>query len=292
MWAAGIGLAIFLPIAYLLARPVASRVVVMHTRFKIAGLAIVGSALPIAMAGVYLTGTSREEAATTILTVGIGLAIFLPIAYHFRPGWGARETARRERQRLEAERQRLGAERRERREREYAEWGKRRIARIKADSRAKIERAERRHRREMALALVRDRDNERCHYCGSENGRHLTYLVPLTHGGEDDADNLVLACRSCDQRQRSKIGDIRRVDIYDRDDGRCAYCRVRLAREGNWHVDHVFPRSRGGGDGAENLVLTCANCNLSKGDRTLDEWARTASEPLAPPPRGPDRHRG
>ena len=40
-----------------------------------------------------------------------------------------------------------------------------------------------------------------------------------------------------------------------------------------WPVrDHVIPRSRGGSDNAENLVLSCNGCNSSKGARTPEEW--------------------
>jgi len=46
------------------------------------------------------------------------------------------------------------------------------------------------------------------------------------------------------------------------------YCDAPAA-----HVDHVIPRSRGGSDDIDNLVPACARCNLSKGARTLQEWA-------------------
>ncbi len=46
----------------------------------------------------------------------------------------------------------------------------------------------------------------------------------------------------------------------------CAYC-TRPAST----VDHVVPRSRGGGNTWENLVACCRDCNNRKGDRTLSE---------------------
>lgn len=36
--------------------------------------------------------------------------------------------------------------------------------------------------------------------------------------------------------------------------------------------DHVFPWSRGGGDGPGNRVPACTSCNSSKGDDTPEEW--------------------
>jgi len=48
----------------------------------------------------------------------------------------------------------------------------------------------------------------------------------------------------------------------------CHYCGS-LASE----VDHVIPRSRGGGLDPENLVSACYSCNREKRDLTPDEWA-------------------
>lgn len=52
--------------------------------------------------------------------------------------------------------------------------------------------------------------------------------------------------------------------------GRCAYCDA-LAE----HLDHVHPLSKGGADAEHNIVPACQKCNLSKGAKTLAEWAET-----------------
>jgi hypothetical protein len=49
----------------------------------------------------------------------------------------------------------------------------------------------------------------------------------------------------------------------------CAYCGqsgdMERGPDGRtWHIDHAYPRSRGGGDERSNLVLACSTCNLSK----------------------------
>ena len=36
-------------------------------------------------------------------------------------------------------------------------------------------------------------------------------------------------------------------------------------------LDHVIPRSRGGGDTWENIVTACVKCNIKKGNRTPKE---------------------
>ena len=52
--------------------------------------------------------------------------------------------------------------------------------------------------------------------------------------------------------------------------GRCNACRRAM---GAFHVDHRQPLSRGGSNWPANLQLLCPPCNLSKGDKTPDEWA-------------------
>lgn len=55
-------------------------------------------------------------------------------------------------------------------------------------------------------------------------------------------------------------------DAIKRRDKRCAYCGGRPET-----VDHVFPRSRGGGNTWLNLVAACFKCNQAKAARTPAE---------------------
>lgn len=57
-----------------------------------------------------------------------------------------------------------------------------------------------------------------------------------------------------------------RRGLLERDRHRCAYCEGR----GNT-VDHVLPRSRGGGNTWMNTVAACGPCNARKADRTPEE---------------------
>lgn len=56
--------------------------------------------------------------------------------------------------------------------------------------------------------------------------------------------------------------------------GLCAYCGQPM---GLYHVDHVVPLIRGGGNDAANLALACPSCNISKKDKGLLEWAALCS---------------
>ncbi len=48
----------------------------------------------------------------------------------------------------------------------------------------------------------------------------------------------------------------------------CAGCGKRSPYRALFHIDHVYPRSRGGKTTEVNLQLLCRPCNLAKGDRT------------------------
>ncbi|MFC3628234.1 HNH endonuclease [Paracoccus angustae] len=60
-----------------------------------------------------------------------------------------------------------------------------------------------------------------------------------------------------------------RREVMDRDGSVCAYCGDT---DGPFHIDHIFPYSRGGSDDPENLTVACQTCNFSKGAMTVEEW--------------------
>lgn len=70
---------------------------------------------------------------------------------------------------------------------------------------------------------------------------------------------------------KAVITPLTRRKVYERDLGRCAYCRVELD-PANWHADHVVPWARGGPTVLENLVAACPPCNMAKHDSTVAEW--------------------
>lgn len=58
--------------------------------------------------------------------------------------------------------------------------------------------------------------------------------------------------------------------MHEDQGGLCAYCGVDL--NGEFHVDHMVPISRGGRNDWTNLAVTCPFCNWSKNDRTAEEF--------------------
>lgn len=58
--------------------------------------------------------------------------------------------------------------------------------------------------------------------------------------------------------------------LFARDSYTCQYCgrhRSELGYRESLTRDHVVPKSRGGGNGWQNVVAACSRCNLEKGDR-------------------------
>ena len=58
--------------------------------------------------------------------------------------------------------------------------------------------------------------------------------------------------------------------IEIRDKGKCQYCGKKLSKSEKT-IDHVIPKSRGGENSWENVVLCCKKCNKKKGDKTPEE---------------------
>ena len=48
---------------------------------------------------------------------------------------------------------------------------------------------------------------------------------------------------------------------------------IACGRKDNIEVDHIYPVSRGGGDGESNLQPLCTLCNRAKGVMTMKEWS-------------------
>ncbi|XAL97994.1 HNH endonuclease [Phycisphaeraceae bacterium D3-23] len=72
---------------------------------------------------------------------------------------------------------------------------------------------------------------------------------------------------------------LNRRNIFARDHNHCQYCRRKFPMT-DLSLDHVVPRSQGGGTSWENLVCCCVKCNTKKGGRT----PKQAQMPLAQKP--------
>jgi hypothetical protein len=113
-----------------------------------------------------------------------------------------------------------------------------------------------------------------------------------------DCGSLSDQVRCLEHRGTPRNGSTRRwrkvrAAVLKRDGYRCRYCGAEATT-----VDHVRPVVSGGTDREDNLVAACADCNGTKGDKTLDAFGSTPSDAndLAlrlglriPPPPNPQR---
>ena len=75
---------------------------------------------------------------------------------------------------------------------------------------------------------------------------------------------------------------ISRRALFARDGWKCVYCGTT---NGRLTLDHVVPRSRGGDSVWENVVTSCAPCNLKKGNKALEDTGmKLQTQPRAPSP--------
>ena len=64
-----------------------------------------------------------------------------------------------------------------------------------------------------------------------------------------------------------------RKSIHARERGQCFYCLRRTSSTVH-SLDHVVPRSRSGPNSYRNLVSTCMECNVAKGEKSADDFLR------------------
>jgi len=136
-----------------------------------------------------------------------------------------------------------------------------------------------------------------------EDGKYLTYdfegwlaIADLQWELERERHDWVHAVRypiavprvvrlySYDRIPRERVRLTRR-NLFARERNQCMYCGTQFPTS-ELTIDHVVPRSQGGGDSWENLVAACRSCNARKGGRTPDQ----AGMALMRAPRAPRRN--
>lgn len=101
-----------------------------------------------------------------------------------------------------------------------------------------------------------------------------TTIKAMRAAGIPDSTILEAVVEMDQQRRRQgprSAAREQREAVLERDGFACVYCGEA---EGPLHCDHVIPYSRGGWTSLDNLVTACRRCNISKKDRTPDEWRR------------------
>lgn len=67
---------------------------------------------------------------------------------------------------------------------------------------------------------------------------------------------------------RAKFSEFKRLKIYKKYDGHCAYCKGYVDVT-FFTIDHIIPLAKGGSNLYENLALACMRCNFKKSDKIV-----------------------
>ena len=95
-----------------------------------------------------------------------------------------------------------------------------------------------------------------------ENSRGEIHTVSSSYAIPSVIRLMLGARRPCQERR------LTRLEVFARDGFVCQYCG-RHTRD--LTLDHVVPRSQGGGHHWQNVVSACKHCNRKKGGRTPEE---------------------
>lgn len=72
----------------------------------------------------------------------------------------------------------------------------------------------------------------------------------------------------------SKEKERKKELIRRKSDNRCFYCLREFTTWDDFGTDHKIPKSKGGTNDIENLVLACRKCNGLKGNYLIEDWKK------------------
>ncbi len=75
-------------------------------------------------------------------------------------------------------------------------------------------------------------------------------------------------CDKCKKKKNNEQNCKKRFNILKKFNFTCQYCG-RKAPEVVLHIDHIFPKSKGGRFALDNLTVACKECNVGKSDILL-----------------------
>ena len=77
-------------------------------------------------------------------------------------------------------------------------------------------------------------------------------------------------------QRRKTISKSLREMVFKKTNGRCGYCGDVLMTipSRRWHIDHMHPLSRSGGNEIDNLIAACFPCNNLKHNGTVNDFRR------------------
>jgi 5-methylcytosine-specific restriction endonuclease McrA len=129
-----------------------------------------------------------------------------------------------------------------------------------------------RRKQEYKINAEAVKEKARSYYAANKEEvkkRNETYAKQNRHIGS-------VRCRNRRARQKLSIeshsaSDVNEIRIFQKN--KCANCGISFETSG-FHVDHIYPLSKGGSNGKENIQLLCPTCNLRKHAKDPIDWAR------------------
>lgn len=132
---------------------------------------------------------------------------------------------------------------------------------------------------------------------GGRRSNKYRVLGPWVEGnGDPEQEAEVIVRQAAAVRAATWKPSPKMVRLAKRDGWGCHYCKVALISSADQlvpqddggftciqgfefpSIEHVVPRSEGGAETDDNLVLACLRCNIGKGTKPLDVWLRSVSE--------------
>jgi len=131
----------------------------------------------------------------------------------------------------------------------------------------------------QALDLVAAEKAEFLENGGTEEEWRKEYGRRQHHKKMATDPDYVIYMRQKSKRRKAQMRNSVAIQITGRQirarfaqfDHRCAYCGA----EGDLHIEHVVPISKGGPHSIGNIIPACKDCNFSKRDHDAETWYRS-----------------